>query len=295
MAVSECPSNFIGELCVALAHRWEPERLFVIFTAYFDESDTHGAAPTVVLAAYVGHAFQWHRFEKKLLKLQKKYGFKVFHSKDFRKASGEFSGWSEQKRQALLQEMIELVRDKLEMGVVVSLSHERFVKEYRSPPIPKKMNLDSQYGACFRACLGYLLKFVEKRGNTDRLHVVFEGGHKNVGDCERIFHDLKKRWRKYSAGVLGSFTIETKDSCAPLMVADILAYSRSMMNDMKEDRTLPPGAMVPFTGSRGGWHLIELAPNALAELKENFEKLRQLEIEKWRAERDARRDVRCES
>jgi hypothetical protein len=51
---------------------------------------------------------------------------------------------------------------------------------------------------------------------------------------------------------------------------------------------------VPFTGSRGGWHLIELVPNALAELKENFEKLSQLEIEKWRAERDARTDVRCE-
>lgn len=30
--------GFIGELCIALAHRWDPERLFVIFTAYIDEA-----------------------------------------------------------------------------------------------------------------------------------------------------------------------------------------------------------------------------------------------------------------
>jgi hypothetical protein len=63
-------SDCIGELCIALAYRWESERLFVIFTAYFDEADTHGAAPTVILAAFLGHAFEWRRFEQKLAKLQ---------------------------------------------------------------------------------------------------------------------------------------------------------------------------------------------------------------------------------
>jgi hypothetical protein len=52
------PSDCIGELCIAVAHRWEPERLFVIFTAYFDETDTHGPAPTAILAAFLGHAYQ---------------------------------------------------------------------------------------------------------------------------------------------------------------------------------------------------------------------------------------------
>ena len=40
MNAPQRPSGFVGELCVALAHRWGPERIFVILTAYLDESGT---------------------------------------------------------------------------------------------------------------------------------------------------------------------------------------------------------------------------------------------------------------
>ena len=43
----------IGEVCVALEHRWNPDARFVIFTAYFDESDTHGPEPAIIMAAYL--------------------------------------------------------------------------------------------------------------------------------------------------------------------------------------------------------------------------------------------------
>ena len=48
--------GFIRELCLALEHRWEPEELFLLFTAYFDEADTHGGAPTIIMAAFLGAA-----------------------------------------------------------------------------------------------------------------------------------------------------------------------------------------------------------------------------------------------
>ncbi len=34
-------------------------------------------------------------------------------------------------------------------GMAVHLEYERFVNEYKSEPIPKKLRLDSHYGACF--------------------------------------------------------------------------------------------------------------------------------------------------
>ena len=37
-------ASFIRELCIALEHRYEPDALFLIFTAYFDESDTRSVA-----------------------------------------------------------------------------------------------------------------------------------------------------------------------------------------------------------------------------------------------------------
>jgi hypothetical protein len=50
--------SFVRELCVVLEHRWRPQELFVLFTAYLDESDTHGTAPTVIMAGFLGHARQ---------------------------------------------------------------------------------------------------------------------------------------------------------------------------------------------------------------------------------------------
>jgi hypothetical protein len=135
---------------------------YVIFTSYFDETDTHGPAPTVILAGYVGHGYQWMRLEKKLARLQARYGFTIFHATDFKPSvsgvrSGEFSYWTDDKCDQLIADLTQLVRSTFTQGITISLSHGRYMNEYRAPPIPKKMNLDSQYGACFRACLGQLL------------------------------------------------------------------------------------------------------------------------------------------
>ena len=32
--------SFIRELCIALEHRWNPDAIFMLFTAYLDEADT---------------------------------------------------------------------------------------------------------------------------------------------------------------------------------------------------------------------------------------------------------------
>src|ERR1700722_10065825 len=117
------------------------------------------------MGAFLGHALQWQRFEKRLAKLQKRHGFRIFHAKEFKRKNGDFTGWSDDKCMALIGDLVALVRDKLTMGLTISLEHERFMKEYRAPPIPKKMSLDSQYGACFRGCLADLLTFLEARGN----------------------------------------------------------------------------------------------------------------------------------
>lgn len=59
---------------------------------------------------------------------------------------------------------------------------------------------------------------------------MIEDAHNNVGDCERIFKDLKRRLeRRNSAVLLGKISIAKKTEAAPLMLADFLASSYSMM------------------------------------------------------------------
>lgn len=254
----------------------------MIFTSYFDESNTHGPTPNVVMAGFIGTPYQWERFEKRLAKLQKRHGFSIFHSTEFKAHKGEFAGWTDQQSMALINDLVALVRDKLTMGLTCTLPHDRFIQEYRAPPIPKKMMLDSQYGACFRGCLSHLVDFIQTKGPTSKINIVLEDGHKNVGDCIRIFDDLKKRFKHAGGDILGSLTIEEKKSCKPLMVADMLAHTRAMVNARSEDGSLPTSALQPFTGSRGGLHFLEFAPDSLRALKDGFERLRQLEADAWR-------------
>jgi hypothetical protein len=281
----------IGRLCIALAHRWEPQRLFVIFTAYFDESGTHSRTPTMILGAFLGHAYQWRRFEKKLPRIQAKYGFKVFHAKDFKARKREFAAWPEENYSGLIRDLTELVRDNLTEGVTVFLPHDRYMQEYRAPPVPKGMNLDSQMGVCFRACLGRMLQRLEARGNHDQLNVVMEAGHHNVGNCEDIFHSFRRRWAKEGVNIFGTFTTAGKEDCPPLMVADMLAFAHGLVLAQTETHTrFPPQYVLPEPGQRTGvLAFLELQPDALRELKAGFVALKEHEADQWRVARDARR------
>jgi len=240
------------------------------------------------------------RLEKKLARLQARYGFTIFHAKDFKPSasgvrSGEFSYWTDDKCDQLIADLTQLVRSTLTQGITISLSHGRYMNEYRAPPIPKKMNLDSQYGACFRACLGQLLILMSERGNRDRMNVVFEGGHRNVKDCERIFNDVKRQWTRRGIDVLDTFSVGNKSDCMPLMLGDFLAAGRSLLKSRTEDGTINivdyilPSVTGNRSAPKGSIAILELAPDALKNLKVGYELNRQKAAEQWRARKSAKR------
>ena len=86
------------------------------------------------------------------------------------------------------------------------------------------------------------MDFLALRQHRDTLNIVMEDGHRNVGDCERIFHDLKKRLDNIGMNFLGSFTVEQKETWPPLMAADLLAATYSTARARDAAGTRPPGA-----------------------------------------------------
>jgi hypothetical protein len=218
----------------------------VIYTACLDESDTHGPSPTVIMACFLANARQWTLFKRRLRALQKSYGFTVFHATEFRNKTDEFFGWSDTKCLRLVSDLTELVRDNLTEGVTVHLERQRYLDEYRKSPVPKKMNLDSQYGVCFRACMAHLIAITLSHGTRHRLNVVIEAGHANVGDTKRIFKDMKRQVKNlFGVDLLGTHEIEKKEKAAPLMLSDFLAYSYSQMRTLKVDYAAEAPMHVP--------------------------------------------------
>jgi hypothetical protein len=261
----------------------------LLYTACFDEADTHGPSPTIVMAGFLGHARQWEIFGRRLRALQRRDGFSIFHASEFKSKSGEFAKWPDTKCMKLVNDLTELVRDNLTEGVTVHLERERYLKEYRAPPVPPKMILDSQYGLCFRACMRRLLDIIMADGKQHRLRVVIEDGHSNVGDTKRIFEDQRRRLKeRRGLDLLGDIIFARKREHAPLMLADFLASSYSMMRSSRERGGIDYGAETPEPPKgQAGLTFLEFLPDALRALKEDFQADRLETAAAWRARRQS--------
>ena len=257
------------------------------FTVHMDESDTHGAAPNIIMAGFLGHAYQWRRFEKKLVAIQQQYGFRIFHATEFAGKTGEFKGWSDDKCMGLVQDLTELVQRNLSEGFTIDLPHAEY-DTFRASNLPSGMRLDTQYALCLRGSIAHLLHVLKFKGPSTRLNVVLEAGHKNAGDARRVFEDIKKICGEFGDTLLGDFTTARKFDAMPLMVADFMAFTYSKM---RSSGAVPPEWRESGTelwrktpGMAGLTHL-RLSAEGLALLRDNFAVLQEARKENWRSRR----------
>lgn len=270
MTLPERQPDFIRNLCIALAHRFEPERLFLILTAYFDESGTHAGSPATILSGVMGTANQWARFQADVDKIKKRYGFKIFHAKELKSRSGEFAGWQYEKGRDLLNDLM-LPSSKLMEAITVVLPNDTYEEFYRGGDNPRRLRLDSMYGLCFRyALLNFVHQAMKRLGNhkkftETRLNVVMEGGHKNAGDAERVFSEMRKELSDLGLDLLQGISFAGKEGCDPIMIADYLASGGLAMERAgAHDRPRPDET--PDL-KQTGITVLKMQPEHLTELK----------------------------
>jgi Protein of unknown function (DUF3800) len=238
--------GFIRELCLALAHRVEPERLFVILTVYMDESGTHRGSPCVAVASAMANVRQWGEFQKGLDKLKREFGFSVLHMKDFKAGKGEFKGWTREKGFSLITDLTNLATDTLMYSADFVIDESAY-KEFKRD-LPSKIRVDSRYGLGFRICLSAQVEEIyrrlshHKKFSEARLHVVMESGCSNAGDAKRIYDETKGKLKSASP-FLASLTFSAKSEADPLMFADFLAHSAYIKGPEKRDHTASSATM----------------------------------------------------
>lgn len=241
------------------------------YTAYVDESGTHGGSEVTIMCGVLARADQWKRFQIGFDKAKLKHGFKVFHTKKFKNRAGDFRGWSHLQQLALAADLGVLTGSGLSDAVAVSLDNADYESYYRNADKPQKGRLDSKYGLCFRTCLYYLILEVAKRkyrGKVPSLHIVLEAGHVNSGAAEHIFMECKKDFFGRGSEMLATITLAGKDECDPLMMADFLAHSSLMINrKARATRApLPQSQHIP-RGAMGITHL-QSTPEALISMRD---------------------------
>lgn len=261
-----------------------PLYFVMIYTAYFDESDTHGAAPTLILAAFLGSAREWELFGRRIRALQRRDGFTVFHATEFRARRNEFEGWSDRKCRRLVRDLAVAIRDELTEGVTIALPRSLYEKEYRDGYVPKKMSLDSQFGVCFRACMDRLIHILRSMKKRHRLNVVIEEGHKNANDAVKIFKEIKAIFVESGIDILGTATVMRKKDCWPLMIGDFQAHA-SHLSEMRLKAGLP--GYFEMAAQRHGTAPPPRNEAALTQIEHNAASLRMLKTQ-WEERKRAR-------
>jgi hypothetical protein len=209
---------------LALAHRLEPKTRYMVMTAYFDESGTHGKeSPTNIVAGFGATVQQWNGCEKRLKKLFGDYDVPHFHAKEFRGTDGPFKGWDKDTKGKFLGRFLRITDDQLSFGVAGIMSPTDYRQHYRGKPFPRTSRPDSAYGLCFRTALGRSLLNFCNQPHTWPLNVVLELGHKNAQDAVRVFEEVKNDPR--FNGLLGTISFAAKQDCMFLGLADSLAYA----------------------------------------------------------------------
>ncbi|MGD0023194.1 MAG: DUF3800 domain-containing protein [Xanthobacteraceae bacterium] len=220
-----------ASLALALFHRWEPERLFVIVSVYIDESGTHGSGLTI-LGGWVGRLGQWATFDPKWVKLLKRNGLTYFHSKKMRGTKDEFKGWTRERKFGFTQQAASLALKNLEFGFTISVIDKAYQDHYVAGNRPREIPLDSRYGLCFRYCLSLIPGFAKDvfKGRDLDINFILESGHNNAGDAERIFNRVKKQGLTNPAEVeivrmLNVISFADKMRFPGLQITDVNAYS----------------------------------------------------------------------
>ena len=243
-------------------------------TGYLDESGTHDGEAAIVMGGFLARADQWKQFQIAFDKVKERRGFRVFHTVKFKNKKGDFKGWNDDQVAELLLDLRQLTSFGLTDSVAITLDNESFKTQYKGDGTPRKGRLDSAYGLCFRMCLYYFILEAMKRkrrGKFPDLHIVLEAGHRNSGDAERIFLEVKTEFA--SVGLLKTLKLADKDECDPLMMADFAAHSTLLINRRAraENRPVPSSTDVP----RGyvGITQFQSTPDGLANIREHAIKM----------------------
>lgn len=190
------------------------------YTGYLDESadDDH-----TLMGGVIARADHWKQFDQRFAELQWRHRFKVFHTKEFKKKTGNFKGWSNEQCLALIADLGALTNTLRNDSIVMVLNNNLYDTVYKKPG--EKGAFLSKYGLCFHACLLHFVKETIKhkyRKKIPFLDLVLESGHKNAGAAEAIVTDMKRHLAE--SNMLRHVVLADKDHCGQLMMGDFLSH-----------------------------------------------------------------------
>jgi Protein of unknown function (DUF3800) len=190
----------------------------VVLKAHLDESGIHDNSHVVTVGAYLAKPKMWRHWIKEWN--QAKRPIRIFHSADCANLHGEFKGWSESERDALVAKALPTIADAHLAGFVIGISLDDF-----NNALASRADLRGLFGTPYTACFQWIIQSIINRaiefGNTERIAFFHENNDYHAEAFE-AFDWVKKHRNPGERGV--TLTFGAKEDFPPLQAADVLAY-----------------------------------------------------------------------
>jgi len=156
----------------------QPARNGVIgmITAYFDDTGTHARSAVVGFGGLFGTSAQWNAFDlewRSTLRapLPGKLPLRRFHMTECMARDGEFEGYSEGERDAIIHDFRKIIIRSEVSGYAVVASK----KDWDTMIVPPlRYVIGDAEIFCFRACVGKMASYIHNHSNDAELAFIFD-------------------------------------------------------------------------------------------------------------------------
>lgn len=200
---------------VAMLFGLRKKGLWVMLSAYFDESGTHDDSEFFVVAGLVASPDAWERLTKAWQRILASEEVEAFHMVDFCHSRSAFEGWPKERRDRLIIRLIDTIKKHVSFRTwsVVAMSDYRRIFSEPLDGFP--------YSLCSICCASQLRTVAQRR--SIRIPYMFEGGGHGSALLFEEFRALLGSGQGDFYG-MGALAVGESKLCPPLQAADIHAY-----------------------------------------------------------------------
>jgi hypothetical protein len=218
---------------------------------YFDASGTHDnldsqsrPSPSVSVAGYLATPKQWLQFDRDWKAILDGAGVPYFHATEFVARIGVYKGWSEEKRDKFIKDLIQAIYNNVTYGVGMAVLRSDFDRVVAAIPETKYI-FGSPYHFCSLMCFATGVDWARESKYDETIKYIFENGdeykHQVLNAHTKACKD--ERVREFFRFRAGELTFDDGVKVRPLQAADFLAYE--LYREMQ--RKVYPNPKYPYT------------------------------------------------
>lgn len=234
----------LGSLSLSMFGEWRKDALFMILTAYIDESGM-GGEEHLTMGGFVFKLGRYQEFVRRWNKLldRKEFRFPYANLKEMLGKDGPFKNTDSHDVWRFYDKGLALTQRFAAHGVTVTMDRNLFRKHYKNRF--EASGGDSEFGLAARVTIQYLTGYFDKHAGVNEpcLNMIFDQQQQFGGAAKHIFYETK---RLYDDGkrVLGNFGFgENQEICGLQMADFIVSVARKV-----EPRAITDKARLEVTG-----------------------------------------------